>query len=569
MVLRHLDLFSGIGGFSLGLEATGGFETVAFCDIEEFPRKVLQKHWPGVKQYEDIKELNYEKLKADGLLPIDIITGGYPCQPFSIAGRKKGEKDPRHLWPEYFRLIKELRPTWVIGENVSGHIKLGLDTVLENLESEGYSVRTFSISAASIGANHQRERIWIVANTNSSGNKGKKSRSIGKENEKKKRDRQVNSTTRFLDGTDSIVTKQKSESEVEYVGDTSINRRNESKSNKTSKRIVGESKEGRMQQSERTSNVENTRRSLRQGSEFRGENENEIRQGNANISERSSETSEFDVANTEGEYNSEQEGKIKSRGKIIEGRETEIRSESTGRSNTLANTDINGLKRGSFEISNEVDAREDTSQLRRESPGKIIRQSNDGRDRKESRIDEDISGSSNTGEGEFATTGRVRGLSSQSSDNKRISREDNNQENNDRALVQEGQSRIQSSKHGALENNKTFSKGSEIQQGDDNTNEQGMDNVANTKSSQRNGNAINREHSETETQEEFGVGSSISRTQGGSPWEGWWDIEPDVGRVAHGIPVRAHRLKGLGNSLVPTIPFHIGTIILEVMKDDE
>ena len=388
MVLRHLDLFSGIGGFSLGLEATGGFETVAFCDIEEFPRKVLQKHWPGVKQYEDIKELNFEKIKADGLLPIDIITGGYPCQPFSVAGRKKGEKDPRHLWPEYFRLIKELRPTWVIGENVSGHIKLGLDTVLENLESEGYSVRTFSISAASIGANHQRERIWIVANSNSSGNKGKKSRSIGKENEKEKRDRQINSTTRFPDGTDSIVTRKKSESEVEHV--------------------------------------ENTRRSLRQGSEFRGENENEIRQGNANISERSSEASEFDVANTEGKYNSEQEGKIKSGGKIIEGRETEIWSESTGRSNTLANTE----------------------------------------------------------------------------------------------------------------------------------------------SSQRNGNAINREHSETETQEELGVGSSISRTQGGSPWEGWWDIEPDVGRVAHGIPVRAHRLKGLGNSLVPTIPFYIGTIILEVMKDD-
>ena len=92
--------------------------------------------------------------------------------------------------------------------------------------------------------------------------------------------------------------------------------------------------------------------------------------------------------------------------------------------------------------------------------------------------------------------------------------------------------------------------------------------MANTKSSQRNGNEINREHSETETQEELGVGSSISRTHGGSPWEGWWDIEPDVGRVAHGVPVRAHRLKGLGNSLVPTIPFYIGTIILEVMKDD-
>ena len=163
MKLRHLDLFSGIGGFSLGLESTGGFETVAFCDIEKYCLQVLEKRFPGVPRYTDIKELNYDKIKSDGLFPIDIITGGYPCQPFSVAGRKKGEEDPRHLWPEMFRLVQELRPSWVIGENVSGHIKLGLDTVLKNLESEGYSARTFSISASSVGANHQRERVWIVA----------------------------------------------------------------------------------------------------------------------------------------------------------------------------------------------------------------------------------------------------------------------------------------------------------------------------------------------------------------------------------------------------------------------
>jgi len=163
---QHLDLFSGIGGFSLGLEATGEFETVAFCDYDPFCQKLLRKHWENVPIYGDIKELTYEKLKANGINNIDIITGGYPCQPFSVAGRKKGEEDPRHLWPEYFRLIKECRPTWVIGENVSGHIKLGLDTVLSDLESEGYSTRTFSISAASIGANHKRERVWIVADSN-------------------------------------------------------------------------------------------------------------------------------------------------------------------------------------------------------------------------------------------------------------------------------------------------------------------------------------------------------------------------------------------------------------------
>ena len=161
-MLRHLDLFSGLGGFSLGLEATGGFETVAFCDIEKFPRKVLKKHWPNVKQYKDIKELTYEQIKEDTLAPIDIITGGYPCQPFSVAGSQLGEKDKRHLWPDMFRIVKECRPTWVIGENVSGHIKLGLDTVLQDLESEGYSTRAFSISASSIGANHQRERVWVI-----------------------------------------------------------------------------------------------------------------------------------------------------------------------------------------------------------------------------------------------------------------------------------------------------------------------------------------------------------------------------------------------------------------------
>ena len=161
-MLRHLDLFSGLGGFSLGLEATGGFETVAFCDIEKFPLKVLKKHWPNVKQYKDIKELTYEQIKEDTLAPIDIITGGYPCQPFSIAGSQLGEKDKRHLWPDMFRIVKECKPTWVIGENVSGHIKLGLDTVLQDLESEGYSTRAFSISASSIGANHQRERVWVI-----------------------------------------------------------------------------------------------------------------------------------------------------------------------------------------------------------------------------------------------------------------------------------------------------------------------------------------------------------------------------------------------------------------------
>ena len=196
MKLRHLDLFSGIGGFSLGLEATGAFETVAFCDIEKYCLEVLEKRFPHVPRYTDLRELNYEKLRADGIISdgkkIDIITGGYPCQPFSVAGRKKGEEDPRHLWPEYFRLVQELQPTWVIGENVSGHIKLGLDTVIENLEAEGYAVRPFSISASSVGANHQRERVWIVAHSERNGLLTSEERRSFEETISKQQERQNN-----------------------------------------------------------------------------------------------------------------------------------------------------------------------------------------------------------------------------------------------------------------------------------------------------------------------------------------------------------------------------------------
>ena len=164
--MKVLDLFSGIGGFSIGLERAG-FETVAFCEIEDYPRAVLRRHWPDVPIYRDIKQLTGEQLRADGIVP-DVICGGYPCQPFSVAGRQRGQEDERHLWPEMYRLIRECRPRWVICENVSGHIKLGLDEVLASLETEGYTVWTFIIPACAVNAPHKRDRLWIVAHANSS-----------------------------------------------------------------------------------------------------------------------------------------------------------------------------------------------------------------------------------------------------------------------------------------------------------------------------------------------------------------------------------------------------------------
>ena len=161
--LRLLDLFSGIGGFSLGLERTGGFETVAFCEIEEFPRKVLKKHWPEVPCYHDIRELTATRLRDDGI-SVNAICGGFPCQDISTAGKGEGIEGERSgLWREYARLIGELRPQVVFVENVSALLSRGLSRVLGDLAEVGYDAEWHCISAAHVGAPHLRDRLWITA----------------------------------------------------------------------------------------------------------------------------------------------------------------------------------------------------------------------------------------------------------------------------------------------------------------------------------------------------------------------------------------------------------------------
>jgi len=165
-MLTTLDLFAGIGGFALGLEATDFFRTTCFVENEPYCQAVLQYHWPEVPVLGDIKNVQRSDLPDPSP---DVIVGGFPCQPFSHAGKQRAQDDPRHLWPEMFRLIRECRPTWVIGENVAGIIKLGLDEVLSDLESEGYATRTFNIPACAVGAPHIRQRLWIVAHADSQG----------------------------------------------------------------------------------------------------------------------------------------------------------------------------------------------------------------------------------------------------------------------------------------------------------------------------------------------------------------------------------------------------------------
>jgi DNA (cytosine-5)-methyltransferase 1 len=173
--LKVLDLFSGIGGFSLGLERTGGFETVAFCEIEEFPRRVLAKHWPKVKQYEDVRNLTADVLRSDGIA-VDVICGGFPCQDISTAGRQEGIGDGTRsgLWSEITRLVGEVRPKFAIVENVTALLsgpssRRGgwFGRVLGDLASIGYDAEWQCIPASAVGAYHRRDRVWIVAYPNS------------------------------------------------------------------------------------------------------------------------------------------------------------------------------------------------------------------------------------------------------------------------------------------------------------------------------------------------------------------------------------------------------------------
>ena len=260
MAFKLLDLFSGLGGFSLGLERTGYFKTVAFCDNDKYSKLIINKHWKGKKVYEDVREITKQRLKADGIELPDIITGGFPCQPFSVAGKQAGTDDDRHLWPVMFRIIQELTPRWVIGENVKGltNIQDGVvfETVCSDLEGEGYEVRAFNIPAAGVGAPHRRERIWIVAHAK----RFNESKPIGRSDEKSR-------------------------------GIQEEHRQNDSSARKSSRTSsIRQSNNGH-------EDMEDSRRTLQSRTELRETNEDEVREGYANQHQRSGSTSESNVAN--------------------------------------------------------------------------------------------------------------------------------------------------------------------------------------------------------------------------------------------------------------------------------
>lgn len=156
--MKVLDLFAGIGGFSLAAHWMG-WETAAFVEWDKYCQKVLKKNFPNVPIYGDIKDFDGTEYKG----AVDIVCGGFPCQPYSIAGKRKGEADNRNQWPQMLRVIKEVKPTWVVGENVANILNMGFDKFIDDLESIGYEARTFDISSDAVGLQTMERHIWIIA----------------------------------------------------------------------------------------------------------------------------------------------------------------------------------------------------------------------------------------------------------------------------------------------------------------------------------------------------------------------------------------------------------------------
>jgi len=251
--MNHLDLFSGIGGFSYAAQQIwkDDHNIIAFVEKDKYCQRVLKKHWPNIPIIDDVRGFNYEKFTdvsntestdgktskntegwsqmqsgrgscRSGTAKIDLLTGGFPCQPFSVAGKRKGKADDRYLWPEMLRVIQEAKPRWIIGENVPGIINMGLETTVLDLEGEGYEVELLVLSACGIGSWHKRDRVWIVAHSNSNASSSPEYRGNVEETEKEERVWKEHRSSGNTTGTGNDVRRQtnKRHEAVSDVSDT-------------------------------------------------------------------------------------------------------------------------------------------------------------------------------------------------------------------------------------------------------------------------------------------------------------------------------------------------------------
>ena len=623
---KILDLFSGLGGFSLGLERTGHFETVAFCDNNQYSKLILDKHWKGVKIYDDVREISKEKFREDGIEFPDIITGGFPCQPFSVAGKQKGTSDDRHLWPEMFRIIKAFKPRYVIGENVRGIVNIQegvvFETVCTDLESEGYEVQPFIIPAAGVGAPHRRERVWIIATNTESKRTGQNDEGLWQR------------SSRISRGEGTSRSESPQSNVVNTVGNDE--RQEISRSDEETRGIQEEhrTEHSTTGQSSRTSAIRN------------GDNGYESMENSNNngLEGRLSETRNQAITGKESSVNGSEDTDNSSRRSDGGGDQSQPRINGAvqglrdGNEEELTRaTGVRGLHEGTNDSSSSI--REDRNQ---EDDNRTLVQTRQGR----------VQSSEHRGLGKDQTSlndSQVRQRDDNTTLNRmergdkdnvantndegiwtRIGGSDNDHETESRSWRADGtRSTSDDERHNSTSTEvegmdvadttssrplsesigNIRSMGEESSQEEEGRNQSSVctsprssertkTNVADTESigtreprkfnqaqrsegsgsTQLDGSSTNDANSDDERlQRQWQSSGQFSQTinstsessnrQQGSVGQGWWSVEPNVGRVAHGVPGRVHRLKGLGNSIVPQIVEEIGKAIIQAEKE--
>jgi DNA (cytosine-5)-methyltransferase 1 len=529
--LKVLDLFSGLGGFSLGLERTGHFETVAFCDNDKYSKLIIDKHWKGKKVYEDVREITKEKLIADGIELPDVITGGFPCQPFSVAGKQKGTSDDRHLWPEMFRIIKALKPRIVVGENVRGIVNIQdgmvFETVCTNLEDEGYEVQAFNIPAAGVGAPHRRERIWIIATLGDPKYDGPLTDEIGRRNE------EING------GTEK---RQNSSFEFERTSGREDNAIMENANNNGFERGFSETRNETITGKESSSNgIEDTNNSSRR-SNGRGDQSQPTTDGTIQRLRDGDEEESSRATGVRG---------LHERTDIGQGTIREDRNHKDD-NRTLVQT-----RQSRVQSSEHRGLGEDQTTLERNK----IRQGTDytSLDRVETGSEINVANADDEG-----LRTRIGG-----SDDDHAKESRNRGTDGGRSTSDDERHNITSTTNETMDVANTTSKGLERQFG---SKLQGTRERFTHGSQTINGDVANADSERQQKQwRSESIQEEVSRQTTGtrSECESGWSVEPNVGRVANGVPGRVHRLKGLGNSIVPQIAEEIGKAIMKAENEVE
>ena len=445
-MLKVTSLFAGIGGIDLGLEATGYYKTTLFSEIDPFCQKILKKHWPNVPIIPDVRDINGKEIETD------VLVGGFPCQPFSVAGKRKGKEDERHLWPEMFRIIKEARPSIVIGENVPGiiNVQMALGQCVSDLEGEGYKVQPVVLPACSVNAPHRRYRVFIIAMVDTDNLRFPQH--SGEEKEKQVR----RTETPIVSGGSFMANSGRSEWWQQPSGNTES---------------VGRGA------------YEKTQWSTHSGS-LGG----------------SSEGAEA-VADTTGIISN-------GGGRGDHSKEREIQWETGRESSFLANSTASGSQASPEECGNT------------------------------SKEQETVAASSRSG------SGGTENVADSISRNVETGRERQRE-------IRKGHQG-----EGASDNVACGSEAAESKNVAD-TCGTGLSSASSSRSDEESG---------EESRNEFPAGCGSALDWGDI--SGNWTVEPNVGRVAHGVPDRIHRIKALGNAVVPQLTYVIGMSIIKAMQDD-